>query len=258
MTATVATTPAESPAGLERDWHPLLLARAHPKPEIQADFDRWEVEKHFDDLMKGPGAVSVVYGLNVLDGLPEGWKGSGYCMAYYTGLDVKGLFAWLCSQELVDAIADGSQWFGKFNDVDYAVYTGNVYGVTGVVNGAGEPRPETAPLLVERWEVGPEEEAEFDAWLRDVHLPAVGADPGVVRARSFRAIREDIPIEYYYSRGNRALFAELAGDPREVLRSDSMLARLEDSLRWELRLPYVKRDVYAYVAHLDAPHGGAY
>src|SRR5438045_2493197 len=97
MTTTVATSPAQAPAELESDWHPLLFARAWPKPEIQADFDRWEVDKHIAELMLGAGAVMVVYGLNVLDGLPEAYKGSGYCMAYYTGRDLEGLFAWLRS-----------------------------------------------------------------------------------------------------------------------------------------------------------------
>jgi hypothetical protein len=260
MSVTVATSPQELAPGLETDWHPMLLARAHPKQEIQADFDRWEIGKHLADLMAGPGAVMVVYGWNVLDGLPEAYKGSGWCMAYYTGRDVEGLFAWLCSKELEEAIKDGSQWFGRFNDVDYETYTGNVYEVTAVVNGAGRTPPESAPILVERFEAGEGEAAELDAWLRDVHLPAIGTHPGVLRARTFRAIRENIPIQYYYSPGNRALIAELADEEgfRETLLSRDFLEHVEDSLRWELRLPYVKRDVYRYAAHAYSEHGGAY
>jgi len=257
MSATVSTSPSEAAEGLASDWHPLL-ARAHPKPEIQADFDRWEVDKHLADLMAGPGAVMVVYGLNVLEGLPEVYKGSGYCMAYYTGPDIEGLFAWLRSKELEEAIQDGSQWFGRFNDVDYETYTGNVYDVSAVVNPRDETPREQAAILVERWEVGDEDAGELDAWLRDVHLPAVGRAPGVLRARTFRAIREGIPIKYYYSPGNRALIAELDEPFREVLLKPDLLEQTADSMRWELRLPYVKRDVYEYVAHAYSEHGGEY
>ncbi len=260
MNTDVVTSSTEAPSGLESDWHSLLLARAWPKPEIQADFDRWEVDKHIAELMTGPGAVMVLYGLNVLDDLPEAYKGSGYCMAYYTGRDIEGLFVWLRSPELAAAVADGSQWFGRFNDVDYETFTGNVYEVTAVVNREGTSPREASPVLIERFEVGEDDADEFDAWLRDVHLPGIGNHPGVLRARTFSAVREDIPIPYYYSPGNRALFAELADASafRQTLTSPALMERLEDSMRWDRRLTYVKRDVYEYVAHLNSEHGGAY
>ena len=72
------------------------------------------------------------------------------------------------------------------------------------------------------------------------------------RARTFRALRDGIPIPYYYSPGNRALIAELDDDFRAVLASDGFVACLERSLAWELRLEYVKRDVYRHEAHAVA------
>jgi hypothetical protein len=257
---TIARSPEESPQELESDWHPMLMARAWPKEEIQADFDTWEVDKHIAELALGPGVVFVAYFLNVLDGLPEAYKGSGYCMAYYTGKDLEGMFAWLRSPELAAAVEDGSQWFGRFNSVDYETFTGNVCPVRAVVNNLGQTPPESAPILVERWEVSDADAEEFDEWLDNTHLPAVGGHEGVVRVRTFTAVREGIPIPYYYSPGNRMLVAELR-DPvnfRETLLSPELMTRLEDSTRWDLRLPYVKRDVYSYVAHTYSPHGGAY
>ena len=56
----------------------FLLTRAHPKAEIQDDFDDWQREKHLPDLMRAPGATMVVYARNVLDGLPEAYMGSGH------------------------------------------------------------------------------------------------------------------------------------------------------------------------------------
>jgi len=257
---TIARSLEESTRELESDWHPMLIARAWPKKEIQADFDKWEVDKHIAELALGPGVVFVNYHLNVLDGLPEAYKASGYCMAYYTARDLNGMFAWLRSPDLAAAVEDGSQWFGRFNSVDYETFTGNVCPVRAVVNSRGETPPEDAPLLVERWEVSDADADEFDRWLEETHLPSVGSHEGVLRARTFTAVREGVPIPYYYSPGNRMLVVELADTEkfREILLSDHMMARLEDSMRWDRRLPYVKRDVYSYVAHTYSPHGGAY
>ena len=238
----------------------MLIARAWPKDEIQSDFDKWEVDKHIAELAQGPGVVFVVYYLNVLDGLPEAYKGSGYCMAYYTGKDLDGMFAWLRSPEVAAGVEDGSQWFGRFNSVDYETFTGNVCPVTAVINNLGQTPLESAPVLVERWEVSEVGAEEFDQWLAEIHLPALGGHEGVLRARTFTAVREGIPLPYYCSPGNRMLVAELADSEnfRETLLSPDMMTRLEDSMRWDRRLPYVKRDVYDYVAHTYSPHGGAY
>jgi hypothetical protein len=56
------------------------------------------------------------------------------------------------------------------------------------------------------------------------------------------AIREGSPLPYYYSPGNRAIFVELA-DARAVLGAQLTRA-VTESRSWDLRLPYVKRDVY--------------
>ena len=260
MATTIARSPEATPPGLESDWHSMLIARAWPKVEIQEAFDRWEVDKHIAELARGPGVVFVNYFLNVLDGLPEAYKGSGYCVAYYTAKDLDGMYAWLNSPDLAEAVEDGSQWFGRFNDVDYETFTGNVCLVRAVANNRGETPPEDAPILVERWEVGDEHAEEFDRWLDETHLPSFEGHPGILRARTFTAVREGIPISYYYSPGNRMLIAELADRDgfRDVLLADDLMTRLEDSMRWDRRLSYVKRDVYGYVAHTYSPHGGAY
>ena len=230
----------------------MLLTRAHPKPSIQEGFDRWQREKHLPDLMQAPGIASVVYALNVLDDLPEACRGSGYCLAAYTARDLEGLFTFVRSPEVEAAVADGSSWFDHFNDIDYETYTGNVYEVIDVAGAGEEAPPPTSPLFVERWEVDDEDAAGFDTWLAETHLPAVAAVAGVRRARTFRALRDGIPIPYYYSPGNRALIAELDDDFRAVLGSDGFAACLERSLAWELRLEYVKRDVYRHEAHAVA------
>jgi hypothetical protein len=256
LTATVETSPETSPPGLESDWHPYLVARAWPNTTIEEAFDRWEIDKHIADLMTGPGTVMVAYFKTVLDGLPEAYKSSGICMAYYTARDIDGLYAWLRSDELAAAVEDGSQWFGNFNELDFETFTGNVYVPLAVLNRAQRKPDEAAPLFIERFEVTDAEAEEFDAWLHEVHLPAVGNHEGVLRARTFSAIREGIPIPYYYSPGSRMIAAELADDFRAALLSPELLAALEDSMRWDRRLSYVKRDVYRHAAHLYSEHGG--
>jgi hypothetical protein len=84
------------------------------------------------------------------------------------------------------------------------------------------------------------------------HLEAIGDATGVLRARTFKALREELPIPYYASIGNRGLVAELDPELFSVLRSADFREELAASLHWELELPYVRRDVYRCVAYATA------
>ena len=98
-----------------------------------------------------------------------------------------------------------------------------------------------AAYLAARFEVEPHDLDQFDVWLSE-HAAALAHADGVLRVRTMLAIREGSPLPYYYSPGNRAVFAELA-DVSEVL-DPRVLAAVADSQRWDLSLPYVRRDVY--------------
>jgi hypothetical protein len=236
------------------DRHPFVSARAWPNEEIWEAFEAWE-PKHVADLVQGPGVVKGAYYHAVTTGLPEVYLGSGNIMAYYTGRDLDGLFAFLNSQQFADAVAEGSQWFGKFNSVDFEEITGNIYTVDAVVKRDPEQRtPDDVPyVLWQRFEAPDDASDEFAGWA-DAHVRAIGAQPGVVRARTLTAVREGCPLPYYYSRGNRMVAAEL--ETLDTLRTPAFLDAIADSLRWDLRLSYVKRDVYAYRYHHDSAHGG--
>ena len=234
------------------DHDPMLLTRAHPKAEIQDDFDDWQRQKHLPDLMRAPGATMVVSLATCSTGCPRPTRAPARASPTTRRRRSTSSSHSSRARRSRRRWRTAPRWFGRFNDVDYETYTGNVYEVTGVVNAGGGAPAETSPLLVERWEPAAGDEAEFDVWLLGSHLPELGAAPGVRRARAFSAIREGIPIPYYYSPGSRALVAELDDDFRSVLLSPGLLARLEDSMRWERRLPYVKRDVYEHVAHARA------
>jgi hypothetical protein len=243
------TAPATTSA-----WHPFVCARAWPNDEIWEAFEAWE-PKHVADLVQGPGVVKGAYYHMVTDNLPEVYMGSGICMAYYTARDLDGLFAFLGSRAFADAVAEGSGWFGKFNSVDFEDITGNIYRVSGVY-GSGEAVdvPDDAPFVMwQRFEVPEELQPEFDEW-RHPHAEALLELPGVLRVRVFEAVREGCPLPYYYSRGNRMIGLEV--ESVESLLSQPALARMRASLEWDLRLKYVKRDVFSYRYHHLSSHGG--
>lgn len=242
---------------VEGDWDPFVSARAWPKEEIWDAFEAWE-PKHIADLVSGPGVVKGAYYHTVVERLPEVYIGSGNCMAYYSARDLPGLFAFLNSPEFAAAVAEGQQWFGKFNSVDFEEITGNIYTVSSVVKAqAGEPTPDDLPFVLwERFEVPAERLEAFDGWVAGAHVPALAREPGVVRVRSLAAVREGCPLSYYYSRGNRLIMTEL--ERLDSLTTPSFLALMRDSLTYDLEFSYVKRDVYAYRYHHESPHGGAY
>jgi hypothetical protein len=208
-----------------------------------------------------PGVVSAAYYRLVTDGVPEALQSFGLRMASYTSGDLPGLYAFVSSDETAAAVADGSGWFDRFNELDFAPYTGNVYSVEHIVRPAAEVvvAPDL-PVLVERFEVDPAREQSFDEWLHHLHLEQMGGLSGVVRARTFSAVREGIPIPYYYSPGNRMLSVEF-GDMaalNESLAATDLWAAIEDSMRWDRRLSYVKREIFEHLTHSYSEHEGAY
>ena len=238
---------------MDSDWHPFVTARAWPNAQISEAFEQWE-PKHVADLVQGPGVVSGAYFHAVISGVPEAFTGSGTIMAYYTAREVDGLFAFLQSQVFADAVAEGEQWFGGFHPTDWEDITGNIYVVDSVERRAdGSAHPELT--FWQRFEVPEERLAEFDAWAA-AHARALAAAGGVERVRTFSAVREGCPLPYYYSRGNRMVAAD-AGS-LDALIAPEVRAAVGDSLRWDLELEYVRRDVYRHLYHHDSGHGGEY
>lgn len=240
-------------ARVESDWHPLLLTRVWPQSAIADAFDAWEVDKHIPELMRASGVVLARWFRHVLEGLPSAWRGYGTRMAYYTSRDVDGLLAFISSDEAAAAVQDGNGWFDRFNELDFEPYTGNICPVLAVENRSGSAPDVSLPVLVERFEVGDGDVDEFDAWLLEKHLPAIGAHRGVVRARAFAAVREGSALPYY-SPGNRTLMAEVS--EVATARTPELAAALEDSMHWDRRLTYVKREAYQCLTHASSVHEG--
>lgn len=234
-----------------------LFTRAWPVEDAHEAFDRWQLEKHLPDLIKGPGILWAAYYRTLLERLPEAYHGSGSCMACYTAQTLDDLFAWLRSSVVPAAIEDGSRWFGRFNELDGSTYTGNVYDEVASVGHGEETRPGSGLVFVERFEVPLTEVEGFDRWLIDSHMRRTAEQPGVARVLVFNAVRENIPIDYYLSPGNRMLQVELAATSDSgALVADGFRDVLKDSLAWDLRLPYVKRDVYRFLGQVEGGRGG--
>ena len=227
-----------------------LFTRAWPMEAVHEAFDRWQLEKHLPDLTQGPG-IRASYYRTVLEGLPEAYHGSGSCMARYAAATLEDLFTWLRSPVVPAAIEDGSRWFGDFNELDGSTYTGNVYAEVAAT-GSGDPTVEGSGLVfVERFEVPQGEAERFDRWLAG-HMARTADQSGVARAQIFHAIRDGIPIDYYLSPGNRMLQVELASSSSsEALLAGAYRELLQDSLAWDVRLPYVKRDVYRFLGRAE-------
>lgn len=221
--------------------------------DVHEAFDRWQLEKHLPDLVQGPGLLRAAYYRTVLEGLPEAYHGSGSCMARYTASRLDDLLAWLRSPVVPAAIEDGRRWFGSFNELDGSTYTGNVYSEVAALGLDDVTDQEPDLVFVQRFEVPPREAEEFDRWLLDSHTARTAEQPGVARARVFHAQRENIPIDYYLSPGNRMLQVDLAAiTGSEALLANGFRELLNDSLAWDLRLPYVKRDVYRFLGQAEA------
>lgn len=238
---------------LPPDERPVLVCRLECPPHMQADVDAW-MPKHFDDSLMDP-LVTSAHNYRVLrdfrpaadGGLPAILNGHGNRFIVYVYDHVEGIVPFLDGSDVRGAIRDGEEREGQYPPLDDERFNGVVYRVDAVRGSGGADIAGDGPILVERFEVPAGDVAEFDAWM-EAHLELATTLPSVVRARTFRAYREmprRFPHDRYLGKGDRMLWVELAPgtDPRTFVH-DRMTARwLADSVRWDVRLPYVRREV---------------
>jgi len=114
----------------------------------------------------------------------------------------------------------------------------------------GDPKDEdtfVGPIIAERVEVPAAQAAEFDAWRDGPHLDDAAMLPAVARVRTWVAHRDyprRFPFDCYRGKGNRMLLLELVAtaDVLAALAEPAARSWIADSLRWDLRLPYVTRE----------------
>jgi hypothetical protein len=233
---------------MDPDERPVLLCRVHIPPRMQPDVDAW-MPKHFDDSLRHP-AVTAAASYAVLHDwqrLPAVYNNECTRFIPYVADNPEGLVAWVDAPELRGAIEDGVERESQYPTLEDEPFNGSILDVTGVHGPAGSDFAGFGPILVERFHVGDDQAEEFDAWLTGPYLEQAAGWPGVVRVRTFRAmagVPPQWPYTRYQGKGNRMIWADLGAgaDVREVAGSDPVLNSLADSVRWDLRLPYVRRD----------------
>jgi hypothetical protein len=87
----------------------LLFTRSSPKLSRAEDWDKWEVDKHMYDLVRGPGVTdSTMYRRVVDPRLPQALAANGRRAVLYRAPNLAQLRLWLESDILKEAVAGGS------------------------------------------------------------------------------------------------------------------------------------------------------
>ncbi len=236
------------------DERPILVCRVECPQQNLDSLDEW-MPKHFDDSLAHEAVTSAAnYGIvRDYSTLPAAFNGHGNRFIVYVVDDIPGLMRWIDSPQIREAIEDGQDREGAYPPLDDEPFTGNIYELMELRNPAGRDFVGAGPIVAERFEVPARATAEFDVWLNGDHLAAIETWPGVTRTRTWRQKREDVPrrfpYERYMSKGNRMVWAEFeeGTDVRRLLADTGVVDTIADSIRWDLRLPYVRREASEHI-----------
>jgi hypothetical protein len=165
----------------------------------------------------------------------------------YVVADIAGLVTWLDEPEARGAIEDGAERENQYPALDGERFNGSILDVVRIHGACGSDFAGQGPILVERFDVRDSDAPAFDEWLHGPYVERAAQWPGLVRVRTFAATR-DIPQRWphtrYQGKGNRMIWADFEDDADvyEVAASPAVAESLADSVRWDSRLPYVRRD----------------
>jgi len=234
------------------DHRPILVCRIENPPHMAQGVDEW-MPKHFDDSLDHDAVTSVVSYKVAQDfdpeaGLPWILNGHGNRFIIYVADTSEGLMEWVDSAFLKDAIEDGVDRESSFPQLDGEPFTGNFYEVSRVLKPLGVDFPGPTAIIVERFQIGPSLDTEFTTWLEGSYADRWAAIPDTLRVRTFRqkqGVPDRFPYNRYTSKGNRMILTEipLETDPVAFARRADVSALLTESLQWDVRLPYVRREV---------------
>jgi hypothetical protein len=229
-----------------------MLCRLELPQHMTVDVDGW-MPKHFDDSLDADAvtsaaAFSVLHNFDPVTGLPWIFNGHGNRFIVYVADSVEGLCEWVDGPFLRQAIEDGVDRETSFPALDGEPFNGNFYLSSRVIRPLGVDFIGPTSLFIERFDVGAERDEEFTAWLEGPHADAVAAVSDVLRVRTYRQnldVPKRFPFDRYSGKGNRMLMAELPVncDLVEFVKRREVVALLADSIRWDLELPYVRREV---------------
>ncbi len=233
------------------DERPVIVCRIENPPHMAVGVDEW-MPKHFDDSLDHEAVTSVAAYKVLQDfdpsgGLPWAFNGHGNRFIVYVAEDMAGLKAWVDSPFLREAIDDGVDRESAFPELDGEPFIGNTYECSGVRGALGVDFAGPTPIVVERFEVGSATDSEFTDWLESSYAEGWATIPGVVRVRTYRQstdLPQEFPFDRYQSKGNRMILTEfeVGTDLRAALASGAVRDLLRESIRWDLDLPYVRRE----------------
>ena len=232
------------------DERPILVCRVECPAAFQASLDEW-MPKHFDDSLANP-AVTSAHNYGVLrdwERLPSLFNDDGTRFIVYVADTTEGLVEWVDEPELREAIDDGVEREAQYPPLDDEPFNGSIYELAEIRRPRGADIAGGGPVFVERFEVPPALQAEFDDWLNGRHLDDLDAFSGAVRTRTYRQLKDEVPQRFpftrYTGRGNRMIWVEFAEgtDLLELLSEPRVVEAIQDSQRWDLRLPYVRREL---------------
>lgn len=224
----------------------MLFTRASPKLKIIEAWDKWQINKHMPDLVRGPGLLNASHYLPLAADTPQAFRAAARRAVVYRAAGLDEMRQWLASPELAEAVKDGSQWGDATDPLEDEWFTGNIY---QLLARHGAKSPLASHILIERFEAKPEIAREFEAWL-DKYARAMAALPGIEAARSFMAVRS-VSNTLYLSRGNYALQTSIAPgqDVLRVISSPEAQALIARSQDWERRLSYLTREIFSPAGH---------
>lgn len=235
------------------DQRPILVCRLECPAEMLEDVDGW-MPKHFDDSLLDPHVLAAANYAVRRDfrapqegGLPSVFNGHGNRFIVYVAESIESYLSTIDSDRVLAAIADGSDREARYPAIDDEPFNGVVYAVREVRGPIGEPFGQ-GPIVIERFERSPRHGEAFDAWLDGPHLGAALALPGARRVRTWSAYREypeRFPYDRYRGKGDRMIWIDFEPEAslEKVVGSAAMTAYLDDSVAWDVRLPYVRREM---------------
>jgi hypothetical protein len=238
-----------------------MFCRVDAPPGLVGELDEW-MPIHFDDFGRHDAVLAassyrILRDFDVARGLPAPFNGQATRFIPYVCTDITGMQDWIGSPVVTGGLDEETlAREGKYPAMADEAFSGTMMSVSKIVGRLGRDHAGEGPVIVERFEVGDADVAEFDEWLDGSHLEHYAALPGRLRARTFRGDRtaeHRFPWTRYLGKGNRLIWCEFEPgvDVQAVVNSATYRDMLADSLRWDARLPYTTRDAGEFMLVRD-------
>ncbi len=155
----------------------VMVVTTEVEPAWEDEYNRWQAEEYVPGMLRIGGFLSAERYVAVVGG-PK----------YMTYFQMATSNLSHCLQaELAKGTARALA-VGRHSQSDTAVYE-QIFPKEGVVKGAewGEGNTASGSVLLNRFNVLPQDDAEFNAWYNEEHLPMLAAVAGSISNRRFKA-----------------------------------------------------------------------